>query len=377
MLLVTMSDGGSSHIRSVCFVVPTYNEADNIEAIVRQILGLAGEDLTVHLVVADDHSPDGTGKIVEGLANEFVTLLSGEKQGLGSAYSRAFSHVLRELSVDAIVQMDADFSHAPADALRLIAALANADVAIGSRYTAGGSIDPAWGRRRRAISKCGNLFARYVAGLYRINDCTAGFKAIRTQALRQAFPLRLRVQGYVFQVASLHALFISGARVVEVPIYFADRSAGVTKLGRRDVVEFFVHVWWLRLLSRKTFIKFALTGLTGVVVNLASFEALLVSELNPYICSVVAIELSIVWNFFVNNYWTFRDRVIKSRKRIRGLKFNAVSLITLSISFSSFVLLRWLLPQEPLVIAQFLSIFPAVLVNYFANSYWTFKTDVT
>ncbi|NKB99201.1 MAG: glycosyltransferase [Pseudomonadales bacterium] len=370
-----MADGKSSPIRSACFIVPTYNEAENIVAIIRQILGLERAYLSVQVLVVDDSSPDGTANLVLELEDERVCVLSGKKQGLGSAYIRGFAHVLEHMSVDAIVQMDADFSHAPTDASRLLAQLENSDVAIGSRYVAGGSVDPAWGLRRRLISKFGNMFARYVAGIYRVRDCTAGFKAIRVEALRRAFPLRLRVQGYVFQVASLHALHISGASIAEVPIYFADRAAGETKLGRDDVIEFFVHVWWLRLLSRKTFIKFALTGLSGVVVNLASFQLLLSTVTNPYLSSAIAIEASIIWNFFLNNFWTFRDRAISSRKRVRGLKFNAVSLLTLALSFSTFVLLRWLFPEHPAWLSQLISIFPAALANYFANSYWTFKSD--
>ena len=152
------------------------------------------------------------------------------------------------------------------------------------------------------------MFARYIAGIYRVGDCTAGFKAIRVSALKRAFPLRLPVQGYVFQVALLHSLMLSGARISELPIRFTDRQAGETKLGRRDIAEFLVHVWWLRLLSRKTFIKFALTGLTGVVVNLGCFQLLLSGGADAYLSSAVAIEISIIWNFFLNNYWTFRDR---------------------------------------------------------------------
>jgi dolichol-phosphate mannosyltransferase len=274
-----------------------------------------------------------------------------------------------------VVQMDADLSHAPADLRRLLESIDGEDVVIGSRYVSGGQVDDSWGFKRRLLSRMGNLFARYVAGIYRVADCTSGFKAIRATALRKALPLRLHPSGYVFQVALLHALMISGARITEIPIYFSDRTRGATKLGRRDIVEFFLHVWWLRLLSRKTFVKFALTGLTGVVINLGCFQQLLSSGLNVYVSSLVAIETSIVWNFFLNNYWTFRDRQISTRKRVRGLKFNLVSLVTLGVSFASFVLLRVLWPEQPELLAQALSIFPGAIANYFANSYWTFKSD--
>ena len=329
------------------------------------------------VLVVDDSSPDGTAEIVRDAAAQDprIHLLSGEKQGLGSAYTRGFEYVLEHFDVDVVVQMDADFSHAPTDVPRLIEALTDADVVIGSRYVPGGSVDERWGVWRRLLSRFGNLFARYVAGIYQVGDCTAGFKAIRVKALQQAFPLRFRVQGYVFQVALLHALMISGARIKELPIRFADRQFGVTKLGRRDVAEFFVHVWWLRLLSRKTFVKFALTGLSGVIVNLGCFQLLRTWQVDPYLSSVLAIEISIIWNFFINNYWTFRDRQISTRKRVRGVKFNIVSLLTLAVSFATFVLLQWLWPSQPQLLSQAISIIPGAMANYFANSYWTFKAD--
>ena len=140
-------------------------------------------------------------------------------------------------------------------------------------------------------------------------------------------------------------------------------------------MEFFLHVWWLRLLSRKTFVKFVLTGLSGVVINLGCFQLLLSSGLNIYLSSVLAIETSIVWNFFLNNYWTFRDRQITTRKRVRGLKFNLVSLLTLGVSFSAFVIMRMIWPSQPEILAQAVSIIPGAMANYFANSYWTFKPD--
>jgi dolichol-phosphate mannosyltransferase len=367
----------TKHMNSVCIIVPTYNEAENISLLLTQLApvldGLAL--VAAYVLVVDDESPDGTADIVATFqqGSQRIKLISGPKQGLGSAYTRGIDYALDELVVDAIVQMDADLSHAPADIPKLLGCLEDADVAIGSRYVAGGKIDAQWGMMRRLLSRGANIAARFVAGIYHVHDCTAGFRAIRTSALRRAWPLRFHVQGYVFQVALLHHLMISGATIVELPVYFNDRSHGSTKLGQRDILEFFIQVWWLRLLSRKTFVKFAITGLLGVVVNLTSFQAMLAFGLNSYFSSVLAIELSIVSNFFINNYWTFRHRNMSSRKRVRGLKFNLVSLMTLSVSFGSFVLLLFLFPQLPLLAAQALSIFPAALANHFANSYWTFN----
>ena len=367
---------------SVCFVVPTYNEAENIQLLIERIFQATLEraDWQVQILVVDDQSPDGTGEIVADLAAEDprILLLSAPKRGLGSAYARGFDYVANHLAVDVVVQMDADGSHNPKDCVQLVAQLQSDDgvqVVMGSRYVAGGGVDKSWGWHRRLISKLGNLAARFIVGMYHIKDCTSGVKAIRYDALRKVLPIAGAVQGYVFQVALLNALLLSGAKVVEHPIYFVDRQMGETKLGLRDVAEFLFQVWWLRLTSRNTFIKFGLVGLSGVFVNLAAFQFLLNMNWHSYLSSAVAIELSIVWNFWWNNYWTFAKRKLTSKKRIRGLKFNALSLVTLCVSVSSFVVLSEYVGVQPAVLAQAISIIPAAMANYFANSYWTFKSE--
>ena len=134
-----------------------------------------------------------------------------------------------------------------------------------------------------------------------------------------------------------------------------------------------VHVWWLRLQGRNTFSKFMLTGLSGVFVNLGSFAVLLSLGIHQYLASALAVELSIISNFIINNYWTFGYRDIPTRKRIRGLKYNVVSFATLAISVGSFVGLSEINPEGSPMLHQLLAVLPAGLVNYFANSYWTFR----
>ena len=359
----------------VCFVIPTYNEADNITMLLVRLTELY-PDPSITFLVVDDESPDGTGRLVREFAasDGRVRLLEGKKRGLGAAYVRGITHALDALGAEVVVQMDADFSHDPADAGRLLARVASdADVAIGSRYVAGGSIDQSWSWRRRQLSLWGNRLARWIAGLKGVRDCTAGFKAIRAAALQAAKVQEITVLGYAFQVALLHRLLHAGARVVEEPIHFRDRERGVTKLGLESLLEFAYHIWWLRLTSHRTLIKFCLTGASGVLVNLGSFQLLTALGLHRYLASPIAIELSIISNFLINNYWTFADRTMIGSKRIRGLKFNAVSLLSLAVSYGTFVLLSLLLPNVPPVWLQGMAIVPAALVNYFLNSYWTFR----
>jgi dolichol-phosphate mannosyltransferase len=359
-------------------VLPTYNERANIalllDALQAHFKHLPGQEM--HVLVVDDSSPDGTADVVRTaqLTMSNVHLLVGQKKGLGAAYIRGIAHAVDHLGAETVMEMDADFSHKPQDVARLLVNIEyGADFVIGSRYVPGGTIPGEWTLYRQASSLFGNIVARYIAGLYRVRDCTAGFRAIRTSLLQRINFRQLRVQGYAFQVALLHAAVIAGAKVVEVPVDFVDRARGVSKLGVRDIAEFIANACWLRFQTSKTFINFLVVGASGVAVNLAVFSFLLRSGSNQFISSPVAIEASIVWNFLLNNYWTFRWRRTGSRTRIRGLKFNAVSLFALVISFSTFVALRVLQPTGSPLLHQFIGIVPATVVNYFLNSYWTFR----
>ena len=358
-------------------ILPTYNERDNIERLVAAL----SEQFTkipheMHMLVVDDASPDGTADAVRALQRRYpnLHLLVGERAGLGAAYIRGMTYALDELGAEAVMEMDADFSHRPEDVPRLMANLDNgADFVIGSRYVSGGTVPKEWGWLRRANSLVGNMVARYVAGIYRVRDCTAGFRAITGRILRRVNLGDIRVQGYAFQVALLHSAIAQGAKVVEVPVNFVDRTHGVSKLGLRDILEFILNAWWIRFQSSKTFIKFVLVGTSGVFVNLGLFTLLLGFGLNKYLASPLATEAAIISNFLLNNYWTFRRRKTRGGLRKKGLKFNVVSLLALGVSYGTFVVLSLLFPKVAPQITQLIGMVPAMLVNYFLNSYWTFR----
>ena len=377
----------------MCFVIPTYNEASNVVPLLRRLTGLYLDADTVFLIV-DDESPDGTARLVREFAasDDRVHLLEGPQRGLGQAYVLGMVHALDTLGADVVVQMDADFSHDPADAGRLLARLADgggpaaepapvgrrqggggADVAIGSRYVAGGTLDPRWHAGRRLLSRWGNRLARSVAGVRGVRDCTAGFKAIRADALRAAKVEDVRVRGHAFQVVLLHRLLHAGARIVEVPIHFRERERGQAKLGAGGILEFFWNLWWLRLASHRVLVKYGLTGTVGALINLGTFQLLLDLGLHKFLASPIAIEISIVSNFLMNNYWTFAERNISGSKRLRGLKYNAVALATLALNYATFVGLSILYPQALPVLLQACGIAPAAALNYFMNSRWTFR----
>lgn len=358
-------------------IVPTYNERANIGRLIIELQEqFRHMPHDMQILVVDDNSPDGTAEAVRQEQQKFsnVHLIEGQKAGLGAAYIRGMQHALEELQAEAVFEMDADFSHKPSDVPRLMAILAEgADFVIGSRYVKGGSIPQEWGLIRRLNSLFGNLVARYVAGIYCVRDCTAGFRAIRASLLRQIPLHRFRVQGYAFQVALLYEASLLNAKIVEVPVDFIDRTEGLSKLGLSDIMEFITNAWWIRFRNSTTFIKFLIVGASGVIVNLGIFTILLNFDLNKYIASPLAIEASIFSNFLLNNYWTFRWRQTSDSINVRGLKFNLVSLVSLAVSYSTFVILSLTFPGTSPQIHQLIGIIPATLINYFLNSYWTFR----
>jgi len=361
----------------VVIILPTYNERGNIVALLASLQGeFARIRHDMQVLVVDDNSPDGTAGLVREVMRRYsnVHLITGAKAGLGAAYIRGMQYAIDELRADVVFEMDADLSHNPADVPRLLAALeSSADFVIGSRHVKGGSIPAEWSIWRKLNSAGGNWVARYVAGLYGIRDCTAGFRAIRATILRQVDFSALRVKGYAFQVALLHQAVTLGAVVKEVPVHFIDRKHGQSKLGLSDITEFVLNAWWIRLRALRTFLRFALVGASGTIVNLGVFSAALHADLNKYVASPLAIEVSIIWNFLLNNYWTFKDRRTRDRTRIKGLKFNLVSLASLGVSFTTFIAMSLFFPRLSPQADQLVGIFPAVLVNYFLNSYWTFR----
>jgi dolichol-phosphate mannosyltransferase len=361
----------------VVVILPTYNEKDNIIQMIRALQEqFAFIPHTMNILVVDDNSPDGTAELVraECKTASNVFLITGQKQGLGAAYIRGMKYAIENLHADMVMEMDSDFSHKPEDVPRLIEAIdRGADFVIGSRYVQGGKIPEDWTLLRRMISKWGNIFARYIAGMYKVRDCTAGFRAIRSSLITKIDLDNLMVQGYAFQIALLHQAIVEGARVREVPVEFVDRERGQTKLGTSDIIEFMLHAWWIRFERSKTFLRFLVVGATGVVVNLVAFTLLMNMGLNKFIASPIAIQISIFSNFLLNNFWTFAHRETDTKLHIRGLKFNIISLVALVVSYSTFLILSMVNPSGIPQIHQVIAIVPATFINYFLNSYWTFK----
>jgi dolichol-phosphate mannosyltransferase len=223
----------------VWLFLPTYNEAENLEAIVRA----ASEQLEAavpgdwRLLVVDDSSPDGTGELADRLAArtpELEVLHREGKQGLGPAYLAGYEHALRG-GAEWVIVMDADFSHDPAHLSAMIAASRRSDLVLGSRYVSGGQVVN-WPPLRRMLSRCGSLYARLMLGV-KVCDLTAGFRCVHRRVLEAVELSTLRAQGYVFNIELTYRALLAGFKVEEIPIVFRDREAGESKMSLRIAIE--------------------------------------------------------------------------------------------------------------------------------------------
>ncbi len=227
-------------------IIPTYNEAINIEKIAKKILSISEQ---LETLIIDDNSPDGTGDIVENLArnNSRIHLVRRErKMGLGTAYVLGFAYAL-ENGYSYAFEMDADFSHNPDDLPRFIELLNQYDLIIGSRYIAGVSVVN-WPIKRLLLSYFACIFARVVTGVP-VKDLTSGFKCYSSKALESVNWKTFNVDGYGFQIQSVFSVYKAGLRIKEIPIIFVERRAGESKMSRWIIWEAFWLVWKLRLIS--------------------------------------------------------------------------------------------------------------------------------
>ncbi len=226
----------------ITVVTPTYNEAENLPRLVSALFSLP---LDLHVLVVDDNSPDGTGKIAEDLALKFPgrieVLHRPGKMGLRSAYLNGFQKILDGDS-QAIVQMDADFSHDPAALVNMASLLETCDVVLGSRYTKGGSVDEQWPVWRKSLSAFGNFYAKSILGLP-LHDVTTGFRMWRRETLNQMPFERIQSNGYVFLVEMAYLAHCLEFKISESPIYFADRRWGKSKMSLKIQTEAAIRIW--------------------------------------------------------------------------------------------------------------------------------------
>jgi len=231
-------------VQRAIVVIPTYNEAENLPLLVPQVLD---QDSRIEILVVDDNSPDGTGRLADDLAASeprIHVLHRSAKEGLGAAYRAGLARAL-ELGADFVIQMDADFSHPPSTLSEMLADIENYDVVTGSRYLNGITVVN-WPIERILISYFGNWYARQVTGLA-ISDTTGGYRCVRREMLETCGFEKSLSDGYAFQIEMNYRFQKAGARIKELPFFFLDRTRGTSKLDTRIGLEALWMVWWLRI----------------------------------------------------------------------------------------------------------------------------------
>lgn len=317
-------------MKRAVIVMPTYNEAGNINKIIKEIFALKnkvkGWDL--HLLVVDDNSPDQTGTLVKKLQTQYpnLHLISGKKQGLGKAYVRGFEYVLEKFAADLVFEMDADLSH-PVNLIpkMLLQIEKGADFVIGSRNIRGGSIPKNWGLHRKIFSSLGNLIVRLGFMNFRIHDWTSGYRAIKTDFIRPVLKKMGKYSGYVFQIALLDKAIKQGLMIREIPLRFKDREKGVSKIQAFN----YIYTIFAYIFQNSPFIKYVLTGFMGFAVDFG-FAYLFITgfKLMKPIANSLSAELAIIFNFFMNNFWSFRHKQIQGGFKTYVFKFLLFNLVS-------------------------------------------------
>lgn len=300
--------------KRVVVVLPTYNERENIqntiEGIITSCKSLSVWD--VHILVVDDTSPDGTAKVVEKIMqrNKNVHLISGKKEGLGKAYQRGFTYAITTLRPAVLVEMDADGQHDPKYLPTYLDAITKgADMVLGSRYMKGGSIPQTWGWDRKFFSIYGNIVLMLGFMNFSIKDWTTGYRVIKVWIVKELLGGMDTYNGYVFQIAFLDKALKLNAKVVERPLQFSDRTKGESKI-QSGQYSFNILSY---IFNNSSFIKFAIVGLIGFVVDFAIAAMLIATtSLSKPVANMISAEVAIVSNFLMNNFWSFKHKRITS-----------------------------------------------------------------
>lgn len=306
----------------VVIVVPTYNEAKNIgrliDVISEKIKAIPHE---TKVLVVDGTSPDGTADVVREKMRtySFVDLVVKEKGGLGADYIYGFKYAMDKIGADVIVEMDADFQHDPKDLPSLVAEIDNGyDYVIGSRFVEGGSIPKDWELKRKLFSKLGNIFTKVTLGIFNINDFTTGYKASRVKGFVDQIDFdTVLSKGFAYKIDLLYKMCKLGAKVKEIPIQFATRDEGISKMEANNPIDSLRVVVTLRLRDKKTqrFLKFCIVGFTGLFVDSGLFNLFRVTLFSSKLSSLVSGFIAMITTFLLNNFWSFKESKLEGTSK--------------------------------------------------------------
>lgn len=339
----------------VVIILPTYNEKGNIERLIPRLENdifpkLKGYDM--HILVADDNSPDGTADEVRNLAKKWknIEISSGIKKGLGAAYVRAMTYAFEKMDADVIFEMDADGQHDPEKVPEFLKKIDEGyDLVIGTRYSGGGSIPKNWPPQRKAFSIGANLLVRTIFMRFSIHDWTGGFRALKKEVFMREKKELENFDGYIFQISFLHKAVRDGFKIGEVPFHFADRTLGKSKIAPLGYIfDVLYYIITARIIELQRFIKFLIVGVTGFIVQVAVQEifarfiipSLIITadSFRDAMAAGFGAEAAIISNFTFNNIWTFSDTnnmKHSSHFLVKFIKFNLTSLGAIIVQFSS------------------------------------------
>jgi len=355
-------------------IVPTYNEKSNIKNTLNDLLKVfkkVAKKFSMHILVVDDSSPDGTGEIVKKMAKKHKNihlLVNPDKQGLGAAYFEGFDYAIKQLKAELVFEFDADGSHQSKYIPQMLKEVEQgADVVVGSRYVPGGAMPADWGWNRKAVSYFGNFIARLVLWTWQYHDITSGFRLTKTKFLKKLNFAEFLCRQYAYKIQLFYELHLLGAKIVEVPIEFIDRTKGKSKFPKNNIIDSLRVVISLRIRESQKFLKFVVVGGTGFVIQTIAFKLLLDAGVHRSIAVALGAELAIISNFTLNNLWTFKSKKITGSRIIpKFLTFNMTSL--LAIGIQSFIL--WLGPflfgltQLTTWVSYFTALTIVMIVNY-------------
>lgn len=339
-------------MKKTTVIIPTYNERGNIQKTVEALQTVFANinNWEMHILVVDDSSPDKTYELVKQLQANHPNLhlvLNPAKAGLGAAYLKGMDHAFDNMNSDVVFEFDADLSHDPSKIPLMLDKIGQGyGLVVGSRYIPGGSIPDDWGWHRKFLSVVGNITIKTILTNFSISDWTTGFRAITKQTYDLISPEMRdqRFSGYTFQVGFLHKAVKKKIKIAEVPFNFKDRTIGKSKIGPEFIVNNLAYLLKVRLqeLLAARFFKFALVGVIGAVVQLGSLQLIrfLLPEfkllfLTDFLtATLISIELAIISNFILNNFWTFEDRrLAKNEIPKKFIEFNLASGGSLLIQF--------------------------------------------
>lgn len=324
-------------MKTAVIVLPTYNEAGNIQQLLEEIFAQTEKIKTwdIHVLVVDSKSPDKTADIIKRLQknNKKLHIILTEKEGLGKAYVAGFKEAIKKMNPFIIFEMDADGQHDPKKIPEFLHEIEKgADFVSGSRYLKGGGIPENWGLMRKIYSIPGNLIIRLGFMKLRLTDWTGGYRAIKTWLIKDALSHITNYPGYVFQIAFMDFAIKKNAVIKEIPIVFRERLKGESKINAKGYIgQIFFYI-----LQNSPFIKFSFVGGLGFIIDFGISFILIEKQHWPiWLSTMLSTEMAILFNFFLNNYWSFAHKQLD-----RGFLSFVVNLLKFNLISSGSILIQ-------------------------------------